>query len=136
MIHYTPPTATLTGFPPVPSQLANDKDAMCHVLLDHVAEFDAIVCAGDMHGIALASIASAYLWKPLMIVCTGNHDCVVSHIVMIGDIHPEMRFLYVDDMFAFGASKNHVFTYMNQSTHSNIVATYEHSTREYSNEVA
>lgn len=118
-------------------------------LRDHLSEYDAIVCAGDMHGAAIGATIAARLNKPLMIVCTKQHRCCVSHIVMIGDILPSMRFLYVDDMFAFGASLRHTFTfmknnsrrlarnrtrlfaYMNQSAPCAIVATYEASTRTY-----
>jgi orotate phosphoribosyltransferase len=111
----------------------------------HSKEYDAIVTAGDMHGVAIGAAISALMNKPLMIVCTKAHKCCVSHIVMIGDITPDMRFLYVDDMFAFGASKRHVFDYakraakrrgrvfryMTQSEPCTIVATYEAMTRTY-----
>jgi hypothetical protein len=119
-------------------------------LADHLGDFDAVVCAGDMHGAAIGATIAARLNKPLMIVCTKQHRCCVSHIVMIGDILPSMRFLYVDDMFAFGASLRHTFTfmrknsrraitrhrrrlfaYMNQSAPCAIVGTYEASTRTY-----
>jgi orotate phosphoribosyltransferase len=114
-------------------------------LREHFPAFDAIVSAGDMHGVAIAAGIAARLNKPLMIVCTKNHKCCVSHIVMIGEITPDMRFLYVDDMFAFGASKRHVFDYakraakrrgrvfryMTQSEPCTIVATYEAMTRTY-----
>lgn len=130
MLHYNPePSAT--GYPRSPSRLAVAKDAMCADLLPHIREFDAIVSAGDFHGMALGSVAAAALWKPLMLVCAKSHDDVVSHIVCIGDIHPEMRFLYLDDFFAFGASLAHVMAYMNQSKKANIVATYEYVTRDY-----
>jgi adenine/guanine phosphoribosyltransferase-like PRPP-binding protein len=101
-------------------------------LSPHDEEFDAIVCAGDMHGVAIAANVASAFGVPLMIVCTQAHDCCVSHIVMIGDVTPTMRFLYVDDMFAFGASKRHVFDYMNQSAPCAIVGTYEAMTRAYS----
>jgi len=111
----------------------------------HSKEYDAIVTAGDMHGVAIGAAISALMNKPLMIVCTKAHKCCVSHIVMIGEITPDMRFLYVDDMFKFGASKRHVFgyakraarrrgrvfRYMTQSEPCNIVATYEAMTRTY-----
>jgi orotate phosphoribosyltransferase len=100
-------------------------------IVKHNDEFDAIVCAGDMHGVAIASGIATLMGKPLMIVCTQAHDCCVSHIVMIGDALPTMRFLYVDDMFAFGHSLKHVFDYMNQSAPCAITATYEASTRTY-----
>ena len=136
--HYERPEPSLTGFPKVPSQLANDKSAMMRVLMEHMTEFDAIVTAGDFHGVALASIAAAWLWKPLLVICHGSthedtdHSCSVSHMVMFGEIHPEMRFLYLDDMFTFGKSWKHVRDYMNQSEDAPIVARYEHLKREYS----
>jgi orotate phosphoribosyltransferase len=100
-------------------------------LKPHFPGFDAIVCAGDMHGVAIAAGIAARMNKLLMIVCTQQHDCCVSHIVMIGDVLPTMRFLYVDDMFSFGHSLKHVFDYMNQSAPCAIVGTYETSTRTY-----
>lgn len=135
--NYVPRERSITGYPLAPSQLTRDKDAMAHVLLLHQHEFDAIVTAGDFHGVALASIAAAYLDVPLLVICHGSvhsqdrHDCTVSHMVMFGEIHPEMRFLYIDDMFSFGKSWAHVRDYMNQSERSNIVARYEHLKREY-----
>ena len=97
----------------------------------HLDEFDAIVCAGDMHGAPIAGAVAAMLNKPLMIVCTERHDCCVSHIVTIGDVHPSMRFLYVDDWFSFGASMRHTLDYMNQSAPANVTATYAAALREY-----
>jgi orotate phosphoribosyltransferase len=103
-------------------------------LLPHEDEFDAIVCAGDMHGVAIASAIASVLERPLMIVCVRDHACVDSHIVTIGDVDPRMRFLYVDDWFSFGASKKRTFAYMNQSAKARIVATYAAATREYTPE--
>lgn len=132
MLHYTPPKpVNATGFPARPSDIATMKDQICADLIPHMSEFDAVVCAGDVHGVALSALAAAGTWKPLMIVCTHDHACVVSHIVMLGEIHPEMRFLYMDDMFAFGVSLAHVMEYMNRSAHANVIATYEFSTRDY-----
>lgn len=128
---YVRPTQSASGYPLIPSELATAHDNICRDLIPRMGEFDAIVCAGDVHGIALASIAAAATWRPLMIICTHDHNCVVSHIVMFGEIHPEMNFLYMDDMFSFGASRKHVFDYMGQSGKCNIVATYEYLTREY-----
>lgn len=106
-------------------------------------DFDAIVCAGDMHGAPIAGAVAAMLDKPLMIICTERHCCVVSHIVTIGDCRPDHRYLYVDDWFSFGASRRHtfkavqrrsrkrMFRYMNQSERSPIVATYAATLRKY-----
>jgi len=133
-----------------PTPLAEITRNASRDLEAHTAEFDAIVVAGDMHGAPIGALIASALDKPLMIVCTKRHACCVSHIVMIGDITPTMRFLYADDMFAFGASKRHVlaymtknsrrailrrrhrlFAYMTQSAPCAIVATYEASTRIY-----
>lgn len=109
----------------------------------HTGEFDAIVCAGDMHGAPIAGALASWLSKPLMIICTERHCCVVSHIVTIGDCRPDHRYLYVDDWFSFGASRRHtfkavqrrsrkrMFRYMNQSERSPIVATYAATLRKY-----
>ena len=108
-------------------------------LLPHVSEFDAIVCGGDFHGLAIAAILSASLAKPLIAVCRRtDHGCVIQHSVCYGDIDPKMRFLYVDDFFTMGRTLATVFEYMNQTQGylpgyppANIVAAYEATTREY-----
>lgn len=105
-------------------QVAKDLSAHC-------GEWDAVVCAGDMHGVALATVVAEEFDLPLMIVCARAFDHVVSSIVTIGKVSPTMRFLYVDDFFSFGASLAHVFKYMNQSRPARIVATYEAETRDY-----
>jgi len=131
MLHYVPPERSETGYPRRPSELGKVHDAILTDLLPHHTEFDGIVTAGDMHGVALGAVAAAGLWLPFMAICQGDHSCVVSHIVMFGEIHPDMRMLYLDDMFAFGASLAHVMGYMSQSETPNIVATYEYSRRLY-----
>jgi phosphoribosylpyrophosphate synthetase len=111
-------------------------------LQPHAGEFDAVVCAGDMHGAPIAGAVAAMLNKPLMIVCTERHRCCVSHIVTIGDCRPEHRYLYVDDWFSHGASLAHtlrvlkrsrrrMFRYLNQSAPANVTATYAATLREY-----
>ncbi len=113
-------------------------------LLPHAGTFDAIVCGGDHHGIAIAASIASAVNKPLMIVCMSRHACVVSHITCIGDTLPTMRFLYVDDWLQFGATKRFVlrclrrsarqraFTYFAQSGEPfKIVATYAATLREY-----
>lgn len=100
-------------------------------LADHLEEFDAIVCAGDFHGLALGAVIAAILDKPYMMVCRDQHIPTQSLIVTIGDCGPKMRYLYVDDWFWGGATLRRVFDYMNQSATSPIVATYECTTRTY-----
>lgn len=112
-------------------QPLTDARIKASVFLAHCQDkFDAIVTAGDMHGVALGAALASDLNKPLMLICRGGHDCVQSHIVMIGDCTAYSRLLYVDDMFAGEASLHNVFEYMNQSRAANIVATYEVCTSE------
>jgi hypothetical protein len=114
------------------------QDAVYGAMLDlckHEDDYDAIVVAGDAHAISLGASISTLTGKPLMIVYPDGHDCAVSVIVTIGAVSPSQRFLYVDDYFAFGASKKHttdfMLSYMNQSEHAPIVATYEVDTGTY-----
>jgi hypothetical protein len=101
-------------------------------LMPHTGEFDAIVCAGDMHGAPVAGAVAALMDKPLMIVCTaGPHACAVSHIVTIGSCRPDDRYLYIDDFYEFGASRKFALGYMNQSAHSPVVAAYAATMRKY-----
>jgi hypothetical protein len=101
-------------------------------LMPHTDEFDAVVCAGDMHGAPIAGAIAALMNKPLMIVCmTGAHECAVSHIVTIGSCRPDHRYLYTDDFYEFGASRKVAFDYMNQSVRSPVVAAYAATKREY-----
>lgn len=111
-------------------------------LTPHAETFDAIVCGGDHHGIAVAAVIASRLDKPLMIVCMSRHNCVVSHITCIGETLPSHRLLYVDDWFSMGATKrfvqralrrrHHPFRYFAQSGEPvPIVATYAATTREY-----
>lgn len=128
MLPYTPPT---TGYPNYANALTRTKDCMVSDLMPHVTDFDAIVCAGDFHGVTLAAIAAAFMGKPLVIVCTHDHTDVVSHIEVIGEFDPRMRLLYVDDFFALGASLRRTLDYLNQSKPANVVATYEAQIRDY-----
>jgi orotate phosphoribosyltransferase len=101
-------------------------------LRQHRGKFDAIVCAGDFHGVALSAVIASMLDKPLMIICRDPRN-TVSLIVPVGDVdfHRD-RFLYVDDAFTFGKSLREVFDYMDSSgTPAPVVATYEVTTREY-----
>jgi orotate phosphoribosyltransferase len=98
----------------------------------HKGEFDAIVCAGDFHGMAMGAVIAAEFDVPLMLVCRDPRN-TVSLIVPIGDIDfRAMRFLYVDDAFTFGKSLREVFDYMNSSgDRAPVIATYEVTTRKY-----
>lgn len=98
----------------------------------HIDDFDAIVCAGDFHGVALSAAIAGFLHKPLMIICRDPRN-TVSLIVPIGEVDfRDSRFLYVDDAFTFGRSLAEVFAYMDSSgTPAPVVATYEVTTREY-----
>jgi hypothetical protein len=100
-------------------------------LADYVDDFDAIVVAGDHHGIAIGAIIAASTGKPLMIVGPEAHTCVVSHITTIGECLPSMRYLYCDDFDVFGASRAKTFAYMNQSGKAPIVAAYMATERKY-----
>lgn len=98
----------------------------------HRDEFDAVVCAGDFHGTALAAVIAAAFDKPLMIVCRDPRN-TVSLIVPIGDVDfHRTRFLYVDDAFTFGKSLREVFDYMDSCGEpAPVVATYEVTTRKF-----
>lgn len=136
-ITYVPPEPSLTGWPKVQPPLSAALDAMLADLQPQMTTFDAIVTAGDHHGVALAAALAAALWKPLVIVCVSPHaDDVVSHITAIGDFHPGMRSLYVDDFVAYGASMAHTFAYMCQSGTPNIVGVYQATQRTYTSVTA
>lgn len=115
------------------SYLTSIKDTMIQDLMPHVNEWHAIVCAGDFHGMALGAIAAAMLGKPLALVCTHQHEEVVSHIVILGEqeFDPDGPLLYLDDMFTLGASLANTMAYLSQSRPANIVATYEAMKRRY-----
>lgn len=108
-------------------------DQVSRDLVHHTSEWDAIVCGGDHHAIALGMTVAAATDKPLMIVCQDSHECVMSHITVIGDVTPTMRFLYVDDFYSFGATKAKTYSYFDQSEKANVVACYQATTREYRN---
>ncbi len=100
-------------------------------LREHQEEFDAIVVAGDFHGVALGAVIAALLDKPLMIVCRAVSMPTQSLIVPIGDLDfRRMRYVYVDDAFTFGNSLKRVFDYLDSCGEpAPVVATYETSTR-------
>lgn len=131
-LKYVPPEPSLTGWPKQQPPLSAALDAMLTDLQPRMTEFDAVVTAGDHHGIALAATLAAALWKPLVIVCVSEHtDDVVSHITSIGDFHPGMRTLYVDDYTAYGASLAHTMAYMCQGGTPNVVGIYQATVRTY-----
>lgn len=132
-LKYVPPEPSLTGWPRQQPPLSAALDAMLTDLQPKMTEFDAVLTAGDHHGIALAATLAASMWKPLVIVCVSEHtDDVVSHITCIGDFHPGMRVLYVDDFTAYGASLAHSFAYMCQGTSvPNIVGIYQATVRTF-----
>lgn len=111
-----------------PADLTRIKDAMLADLLPHVREFEAIVCAWDAHGTALAAVAAAYLGKALVVVCTQPHEDVVSHIVTMGTFDPRMRLLHLDH----GQDGQATLAYLNQGETANVVATYGPLGRSYS----
>lgn len=96
------------------------------------SDWDAVVCAGDFHGVAMASVIASMFDKPLLMICRDPRN-TVSLIVNIGDVDfHNMRYLYVDDAFTFGKSLAEVFAYMNSSGQpAPVVATYEVTTRKY-----
>lgn len=100
-------------------------------LAEHDGEFDAIVAAGDMHGMALGAALAAATGKPYMMVCRNPHNFTVSLINTFGDCKPRgQRYLYVDDWFTFGRTLREVFDYLDSSGEpAPIVATYEVNTR-------
>lgn len=107
-------------------------------VLPHDSEFDAVVCAGDFHAVAIATLVASQADKPLIAVCMEYHDCTVQHAVIYGTIKPGLRYLYVDDLFAFGRSLSTVFRYFRQCGDdlkgyepAQIVATYEATSRDY-----
>jgi orotate phosphoribosyltransferase len=113
-------------------------DTLREIALDAMAEleprlgdFDAIVCAGDMHGLALGAAISAFAGKPLMMVCRDPRTFTVSLINTFGDCKPRgQRYLYVDDWFTFGKTLREVFDYLDSSGEpAPVVATYEVNTR-------
>jgi orotate phosphoribosyltransferase-like protein len=105
---------------------------VCEDLEPHAGEFDAIVCAGDFHGVALAAVIASVFDKPLMMICRDPRN-TQSLIVPIGDLDfHRMRYLYVDDAFTFGKSLRNVFDYVNSCGEpAPITATYEVNTRKY-----
>lgn len=132
-VKYVPPEPSATGWPKRQPALSALLDAMLTDLQPRMTEFDAIVVPGDHHGIAVGAALAATMWKPLVIVCVSAHkDDVVSHITTIGDFHPGMRTLYVDDYSTYGASLPHTFAYMCQGPRTpNIIGIYEASVRTY-----
>ena len=102
------------------------KDKAWADLRVHEREFDAIVCAGDFHGVAISAAIAADFGVPLMMICRDKQIPTQSLIVCIGDCAPDLRYLYVDDFFQFGHSLRAVFDYLDSSgNRAPVVATYE-----------
>lgn len=103
---------------------------VCEDLEPHAGDFDAVVAAGDFHGMALGAVVASVFDKPLMLVCRDPRN-TVSLIVPIGDCNfRSMRYLYVDDVFTFGKSLHEVFSYLDSCGEpAPVVATYEVNTR-------
>lgn len=84
--------------------------------------FDAVSCAGDMHGIAVGALAAAAHGKPLVIACARD-------VVTMGSYEPGMRVAYVDDWFTLGASQSHTLKMLGPG--ARVTATYQAQVREY-----
>lgn len=112
--------------------LTQAKTAMINDLLPHAHKVDAVICAGDFHGVALAAVAAARLCKPLGIVCASPHGTVASPLLAIGELPPRARLLYVDDFFCLGASLRHVLDWLARSGDGyELAATYAAQERSY-----
>jgi orotate phosphoribosyltransferase len=95
----------------------------------HERDFDAIVCAGDFHGVAVSAAIASDFGVPLMMICRAPNLPTQSLIVTIGECTPDLRYLYIDDFFTFGHSLRSVFDYIDSSgTPAPVVATYEVNT--------
>lgn len=130
---YQPPElGPVSGLPAgAPPALTAAKEAMTCDLTPHAHEFDAIVCAGDFHGVALAAVAAAKLSKTLVIVCKQAHGDSAPQVKALGEFRPEMRLLYVDDFFCLGASWRHVADWLARYGQATVVATYAAQVRDY-----
>lgn len=100
-------------------------DKAIAVLSQYRDEFDAIGVGSDYHALVFGAVISAVLRKPLLIVRPKHFDETQSLIVPVGQFHPDMKVLYVDDWFEYGATLHNVFSYMCQSAIPNIMGTYE-----------
>ncbi len=101
-------------------------------ILPHVSEFDAVLVGGDMHAVAIGASLAVALGKPLTMVCSRKHACVVEHAVIFDDVRATDRYLYLDDLFRLGETKRFVFAKVNAMAHpEGIVATYEACFRSY-----
>lgn len=131
---YRPPElGPVSGLPAgAPPALTVVKEAMTGDLLGHEREWDAVICANDFHGVALAAVAAAKLAKPLVVVGTTPHDGSPPQVLVLGgQLHPGMRFLYVDDFFCLGASWRHVTGWLAARFRGIITATYAAQVRDY-----
>lgn len=127
---YEPPELNLAGLPAgAGPALMQAKDAMTYDIGPYAGEWDAIVCASDFHGVALAAVAAAHVWKTLVVVtpqCNGGGEPLV-----IGHYEPGMRLMYADDFFRLGASKRVVQDWVATQPGTVITATYAAQQREY-----
>lgn len=98
----------------------------------HRAEFDAIVCGGDMHGAPMGGTLGYLLDVPVLICCGANHECVVQHSVVLdasgSEITEQTRFVYVDDFCLLGRTLPHTLALCRDR---HIVARYQASFRHY-----
>lgn len=92
-------------------------------------KFNAVLCAGDMHGIAIASAVAMRLNLPLLVACSHQHDCVVQHSVTFGDIPMNAKFCYIDDFFMAGGSIRHAVSMVDRLSQARITYCYEASFR-------
>lgn len=89
---------------------------------NHADEFDAIICGLDLHASVIGGVAAATLNKPLLVISAHSAE-TVSLMIPCGDIDPTtQRFLYIDDFFALGDTKDYVFAHKGDAQ---IVATYQ-----------
>ena len=85
-------------------------------------EFNAIICGLDFHASVIGGIAAAALEMPLLVVSAHSAE-TISLMVPVGQIDPTtQKFLYIDDFFALGDTKDYVFTHKGDAT---ISATYQ-----------
>lgn len=88
----------------------------------HTDEFDAVICGLDLHASVIGGVAAAALDKPLLVVSAHSAE-TISLMIPLGDIDPtSQRFLYIDDFFDLGDTKDYVFAHKGNAQ---IVATYQ-----------
>ena len=91
-------------------------------------EFNAIICGLDFHASVIGGIAAATLDMPLLVVSAHSAE-TISLMVPVGDINPITdKYLYIDDFFALGETKDYVFAHKGNAT---ISATYQAQFAQY-----